>query len=221
MREIWHLFFYDPLLKVLIFFYRLLGNNFGLAIITLTLVIRTALVPLVLPAIRSMKKMKKLKPELDGLKKKYSDKRKLQEEQLKLYRQYGVNPAAGCLSNLLQFLILIALYRVFIHFIQTGQIDDLRVGMNFFWLNLAQPDPFYILPILAGASQWFLARTISPQSTKKAPSGSEEMAQTMQKQMILVMPLMTVLIASKLPSGLALYWLTTTIFSVIQQRLLK
>lgn len=221
MTEIWNFLFYRPILNSLIFLYKILGQNFGLAIIILTLAIRAVLVPLILPALRSARAMRGLQPELDGLKKKHKDKRKLQEEQLKLYRKHGVNPAAGCLPYLLQFLILIALYRVFIHFIQTGQIDDMQVGMDFFWLNLAQPDPYYLLPILAGASQLVLALMMSPKQEKKLKKESEEMAAVMQKQMIFVMPLMTVFIAIRLPSGLALYWLATTAFSIFQQRVLK
>jgi len=221
MSNLWNFLFYQPLLNSLIFLYQILGNNFGWAIIALTLIIRIVLLPLALPSLRAAQLMKKIQPELDGLKKKFKDKRKLQEEQLKLYRKHGINPAAGCLPNLLQFLILIALYRVFIHFIQTGMIDGTEVKMNFLWLDLAKPDPFYLLPVLAGVSQLVLTLMMAPAKTKKAKTETEEMAQTIQKQMIFMMPLMTVLIASKLPSGLALYWLTTTLFSLGQQRLLK
>lgn len=221
MSELWNLLFYRPILLSLIFFYKILGNNFGLAIISLTLSIRAALVPLILPALRSARALRDLQPELDGLKKKHKDKRRLQEEQLRLYRKHGVNPAAGCLPYLLQFLILIALYRVFIHFIQTGKIDETVVKMDFLWLNLAKPDPYYLLPVLAGASQLVLALMIAPKGPQKPKKESEEMAAVMQKQMIFVMPLMTVLIAARLPSGLALYWLATTVFSVFQQRVLR
>lgn len=217
MGNLWNLLFYKPILGSLIFLYKILGNNFGLAVVTLTVSVRAALIPLILPALRSARALRDLQPELDGLKKKYKDKRKLQEEQLRLYRKRGINPAAGCLPYLLQFLILIALYRVFIHFIQTGSIDAMEVKMDFLWLNLAKSDPYYLLPILAGASQLVLALMMSSKQQKKQKKESEEMAVAMQKQMIFMMPLMTVLIAIKLPSGLALYWLTTTVFSIFQQ----
>jgi YidC/Oxa1 family membrane protein insertase len=218
MSELWNLLFYRPILNSLIFLYKTLGSNFGLAIISLTLLTRAALVPLILPALRSARVLQDLQPELDGLKKKYKkDKRRFQEEQLKLYRERGVNPAGGCLPYLLQFLILIALYRVFIHFIQTGMIDDTQVQMDFLWLNLAKPDPFYILPILAGVSQFALAKMMGSKRAAKPPKETDDMAVAMQRQMIFVMPVMTVLIATRLPSGLALYWLTTTFFSIGQQ----
>lgn len=211
---------YRPILNSLIFFNKILGNNFGLAIISLTLAIRAVLVPLSLPALRAARAMQNLQPELDGLKKKHKDKKKLQEEQLKLYRKHGVNPAAGCLPQLLQLLILIALYQVFIDFIRTGMIDDTQVKMNFLWLNLAKPDSYFILPILAGVSQLVLSLMMSPKQSKKTKGEGDQMAVIMQKQMIFMMPLMTILIAVKLPSGLALYWLMTTVFSIFQQHFL-
>lgn len=221
MTEIWNFLFYQPILKSLIFLYKLLGYNFGWAIISLTVLIRAALIPFMLPALRSARVLRDLKPELDGLKKKYKDKKQLQREQLNLYKKHGINPAAGCLPYLLQFLILIALYRVFMHFIQTGKINSTTVVMDFLWLNLAKPDPYYLLPILAGVSQLVLALMMNPKKTEKPKKESEEMAEAMQKQMIFVMPLMTVVIAVKLPSGLALYWLTTTLFSIFQQKIFQ
>lgn len=238
MSEIWNFLFDRPILNSLIFLYKILGNNFGLAIITLTLGIRTALIPLILPSLRSARVLRDLQPELDKLKKKYKDKRKLQEEQLKLYREHGVNPAAGCLPYLLQFLILIALYRVFIHFIQTGMVDNTEVKMDFLWLNLAQPDVF-IIPVMknlklpglfiisAALAQLFLSKLTMPAvkaaqiKAKETEEKSDDMAAIMQKQMIFVMPLMTILVGMNLPSGLALYWLVTTVFSIFQQYLIK
>lgn len=230
MTEIWNFLFYRPILNALVFLYNFLGHNFGLAIVFLTLLIRGGLVPITLPALKSARALRDLKPELDGLKKKYKkNKRKLQEEQISLYKKHGINPAAGCLPHILQFLILIALYRVFMHFIQTGEINNTGVEMGFLWLNLSKPDPYFLLPILAGFSQLIIALMVTPQpaevaeiseKAKESPKkteDTEEMAIAMQKQMIFMMPLMTVLIGVKLPSGLALYWLATTVFSIFQQ----
>lgn len=230
MIDLWNLLLYKPILNALIFLYNLLGHNFGLAIIFLTLAIRGILVPITLPALKSARAMRDLKPELDGLRKKYKkNKKKLQKEQIRLYKEHGINPAAGCLPQILQFLILIALYRVFMHFIQTGEINDTGVEMGFLWLNLSKSDPYFFLPILAGFSQLIIALMITPrpaelaeisEKAKESPQkteDTEEMAMAMQKQMIFMMPLMTILIGVKLPSGLALYWLTTTLFSIFQQ----
>jgi len=222
MAALWNSLFYKPILNSLVFLYKVFGNNFGLAIITLTLAVRAALIPLVLPTLRSTRKLKDLQPELENLKKKHKDRQRLQKEQLKLYKQHGVNPTAGCLPFLLQFLILIALYRVFINFIQTGQIDNMPVAMEFLWLNLAQPDSYYVLPVLAGLSQFFLARMMQPKNQVKTDKKQDEdMSTAMQKQMIFMMPIMTIIIGVRLPAGLALYWLITNLFSLVQQKLIS
>jgi len=100
--------------QALLFFYRLFGGNLGLSIIALTLLIKVVLLPLVIPTIKSAKKMQELKPALDKLKAKHTDKTKLQQAQLELYRQHGINPAAGCLPQIVQIIVLIALYQVFL-----------------------------------------------------------------------------------------------------------
>ncbi len=229
-------FLYQPILNTLIFFTNSFQGSFGLAIIALTILIRTILIPLSLPSMKSAQKIKLLKPELDKLKKKHAkDKKTLQKEQLKLYQQHGVNPAAGCLPTIAQFAILIALYRVFIDLINKGNIDSLTIDMQFLWLDLSKPDPLYILPILAVVSQFILSKMIMggrehhttkdlkktqkaiQKKDKKQEESSLEMGETIQQQMLYIMPVMTGLIALRFPSGLALYWVITTVFSTIQQ----
>jgi YidC/Oxa1 family membrane protein insertase len=235
-------FLYQPLLTTLTFLTNIFQGSFGLAILALTFVIRTAMIPLSLPAMRSTDKIKKLKPKLDDLKKRYTnDKKRLQQEQLNLYKEHGVNPAAGCLPTIVQFAVLIALYRVFIDFIQNGNGQALEVNMQFLWLDLSQPDHLYILPIIAGVSQLVLSKMIMPgtehhemkdlkkkardkemQSKKsKDKKSTPDMAEAIQQQMMYVMPAMTALIAFRLPSGLAVYWVATTVFSVIQQYIIS
>lgn len=232
--------FYQPLLKTLIFLTGILGGSFGLAIIALTFLIRAALIPLTLPSMRSAQKMKELKPRLDELKKRHAkDKRRLQQEQLNLYKEEGINPAAGCLPTIVQFIILIALYRVFIDFIQNGGVGTLSVNMQFLWLDLSKPDPFYILPIMAGGTQLLLSQMLMSarehhsikdlkkgareeeklllKKEKTSAGDTQEMAETLQQQMLYLMPAMTTVIALKFPSGLALYWVATTLFSTVQQ----
>lgn len=218
-----------PITQVLIFFYGLTGNNFGLAILLLTVVIRAILVPITIPSLKSAKKMQDLKPRLDKLKEKYKgDKQKLQLAQLELYKQEGINPAAGCLPQIAQLLVLIALYQVFIGVISGNQINGQPINLKFLWLDLGKPDPLYILPILAGISQLILSLMMTSgleshvqapkvKDAKKKEEDSLEMAQSMQQQMLLIMPVMTGLIALKFQSGLALYWVATTFFSLIQQ----
>ena len=147
-------FLYNPLLNSLIFFYHLLGDSFGLAIIALTVAIRAVLVPLTIPSIKAQQKMLEIQPEIEKLKKKHKgDKPGLQKAQLELMKTHGVNPGAGCLPQIVQIAILIALYQVFNNFLTGGQIDGQTVTMNFLWLDLSRPDQFYIFPVLAGLTQ--------------------------------------------------------------------
>lgn len=225
-------FLIAPITQLLIFLYNLSGQNFGFAIILLTLIIRGILVPVTIPSLQSAKKMQALKPQLDRLKEKHKDKQKLQLAQLELYKQNGVNPASGCLPQIAQLLVLIALYQVFIKFIGNHTLDGQAVNLSFLWLDLGKPDPYFILPVLAGVSQliFSLMMTSGLESHLKSPKAKQEkqkeedsleMAQSMQQQMLLIMPVMTTFIALKFPSGLALYWVITTVFSLVQQYLVS
>lgn len=213
---------YNPILSVLIFLTSLLGGNFGLAIIALTLLLRAALLPLTMPSLKSAQTIRSLKPELDRLKKRFKDdKMALQKVTLELYKKHNINPAAGCLPNILQIAVLIALYSVFMDALQNGSAN---LNTQFFWLDLAKPDPKYILPLFAGLIQLALSQMLSPavehhhkEKSKKRTEEVADMAETMQQQMLLIMPIMTVLIALRFPSGLALYWVITTLFSLVQQ----
>ena len=225
-------FLINPINQLLIFLYSLTGNNLGFAIILLTLLIRGVLVPITIPSLKSAKKLQELKPHLDRLKEKHKDKQKLQLAQLDLYKQHGINPAAGCLPQIAQLVVLIALYQVFIKFINAPELNGQALNLNFFWLNLGKPDPYYILPVLAGLSQLVFSLMMSSglESHLKAPKEKKEkqkeednmeMAQSMSQQMLLIMPAMTVIISLKFPSGLALYWVITTVFSLVQQYLVS
>lgn len=216
-------FLYQPLFQALLFLTRLLGGSLGLAIIALTLILRFFLIPLTLPSLKSAKKIQDLKPELDKLRTQHGqDKKQLQLAQLELYRQHGINPAAGCLPNIIQLVILIALYQVFMDFlVKNGTAANLN--LHFLWFNLSQPDPRFVLPVIAGVSQLVLSLMLSPaiehhkETTAQKTEDVQEMAETMQQQMIFILPIMTVVISLKFPSGLTLYWIITTIFSLVQQ----
>jgi YidC/Oxa1 family membrane protein insertase len=151
------LILFRPILNLLIFFYRF-TNNLGLAIVAMTLIIRGGLTPLTRPATQTAEKMKQVQAELEKLKQKYKDNtRGLQEEQLKLYRRHGINPAAGCLPQLIQLIILIALFRVFssllnpqvnpvelinekVYFSFLKLPQDVAISTRFLYLDLTKPD---------------------------------------------------------------------------------
>lgn len=224
----------DFTIQILFQLYQVTGN-LGIAIIVLTILIRFLLVPLSLGSLRSQKKIQDLKPEIDKLKKQHGkDKVKLQQAQMELYKKYNINPLAGCLPYLVQIVLLIILYQVLHQFIGQTEMNGVSINPHFYWLDLSKPDPLHVLPVLAGVTQFILSLMISPgaevkdvvpnDSKKKAVQKANEkeedfaeMAASMQKQMLFMMPIMTGFIAWRFQSGLALYWVITTIFSVVQQ----
>jgi len=217
-------FIYQPLL----FLTRIFGGNLGLSIIALTVLIKVILLPLVIPTIKSAKKMQDLKPALDKLKAKHSDKAKLQQAQLELYKQNGINPAAGCLPQIVQIIVLIALYQVFMKFLGQPEIEGVQINFKFLYLNLNEFDPYYIMPVLAGVTQFVFSLMMqsgleshvhNPKTgtEKKKEEDNLEMAASMQTQMVYMMPIMTTVISIKFDSGLVLYWVVSTLFSIVQQ----
>lgn len=217
---------YQPILQALTWLYQLTGGNLGLAIILLTLIVRALLIPFTLPQMKSARKMASLKPQLDALKKKYGkDPKVLQQKQLEFYQQHGLNPMGGCLPFIAQFIVLIALYRVFIDTLG-GNGSAVFQNVQFFWLDLSTKDTTYILPALAGILQLITSLTLLPaveddpnkrKGSKKDKEDVAEMAASMQQQMVFLMPIMTVIFAIQFPAGLALYWVITTAFSLVQQ----
>lgn len=207
-------------------------NNLGITIIVFTILVRLVLLPLTLPSIKSSKKIQELQPELNKLKEKHGkDKQALALSQAQLYKSYNINPLAGCLPQLLQLFILIVLYQAIIRLFNN---PESQFNLSFLWVNLGQHDGTYILPIVAGLTQFLLSLMISPatqtrdlvsnnsrdkniQNANKKEEDVAEMAATMQQQMIFMMPIMTVFIALKLPAGLALYWVIGTIVTMITQ----
>lgn len=221
----YHTYIYQPILNSLLWLYQITGHNLGFAIILLTLVIRGILIPFTLPQLQSAKKMALLKPELDSLKKKHGHDAKLfQQKQMEFYKTHNVNPAAGCLPFIAQFVVLIALYQVFMKTLGGNGMGEINTAF-LFW-DLKAKDTTYILPVLAGLLQFVMSLTILPaveNEPEKRPGTVEDkkdvadMATSMQQQMVFMMPIMTVIFSIQFPSGLALYWVITTAFSLVQQ----
>ena len=257
--NIWFAFLYQPLVNALMFFTQTLGGNLGLAIISLTLVLRTIMIPLTSPSLKAAQKMKDLAPELEKLKKKYKhDKTALAKAQMELYKKHGANPVSGCLPQIIQIIILIALFQAFSQVLRSNgetlvklnevlysplklqSIEQLKT--HFFYLDLTQPDliklPFKIgidkfsldkIPGLfligAALTQFLSSKAMMPtvkkeeKIAKKTKGKSDDMAAAMQEQMLYLMPAMTLFIGFTFPSGLVLYWLTFSLFMLVQQKL--
>ncbi len=221
----YHTYIYQPILNTLLWLYQTMGGNLGIAIIVLTLLVRTVLIPFTLPQMKSAKKMAALKPELDALKKKHgSDAKLLQQKTLELYQKNQINPAAGCLPFIAQFVVLIALYQVFMNTLGGNGMGE--INSLFLWWDLKVKDTTFVLPVLAGLFQFVTSVALLPaienepakrEGTKEQKEDIAEMATSMQQQMVFMMPIMTVIFSLQFPSGLALYWVITTAFSLVQQ----
>ena len=219
-------------LQILTFFSNNLGGSVALGIIAVTISIRSILLPIILPAAKSQRKMMDLKSEVDALKKKYGDdKKKFQEKQLELYQKHNINPLAGCLPQLVQAALFIAFYHFLINNLKA---HDTSIGvLEFLWVSVDQRDTTYILPVLASVSQLLLAMMLKPATsttaekklasktkTKKDDNEAQDMAdmaQSLQGQMLFIMPIMIGFFAAQLPAGMSIYWITSSLFSVGQQ----
>ena len=174
-------------------------GNFGVSIIIVTILIKIALLPLTLKQDKSMKEMKKLQPELEKIKKDYAhDKQMLNIKTMELYREHKVNPMGWCLPILIQLPILFALFGV----LRSGIIP---ADSSFLWMKLVDPDPYYILPVLNGAVSFL-------QQKLMGTSDNPQM-----KNMMFIFPIMMIMISYRMPSGLQIYWLTSSILAVVQQ----
>jgi YidC/Oxa1 family membrane protein insertase len=190
-----------PLLRALQFFYSLIPN-YGIAIILLTLAVRTLTFPLQFKSFKSMKKMQVVQPELQKLKEKYKDDpQRMQRETMELFKREGANPLGGCFPLLLQMPIFFAFYKVLYAAVEL-------VGAPFFgWItDLSVKDPYYVLPVLMALSMFA--------QQKLTPSAS---ADPTQQKVMMFMPLIFGVIMKDLPAGLNLYIFVSTIFGVLQQ----
>lgn len=229
--NIFYTFLFQPIFNLLIFLYNIIpGADIGFAIIALTIVIKLALWPLMSSSLKSQKAMQELQPKLDVLKKEHGDdKEGLSKAMMALYQEEKVNPLASCLPILIQLPILIALYRVLLHgldesaltglypFIHNpGHINNIFLGI----IDLGKNNLW--LALLSGALQFFQTRMLMQrqppkQVAKTAGAQDESMLASMNKSMMIFMPIITVVIGMKLPGGLTLYWVTVNLFSIIQQ----
>ena len=225
--EIWHLIIANPILNVLIVLSHVLYGQFGLAIIALTIIVRLVSWPLNKRQLKSTKAMQDMQPKLQELQKKYGkNKQKLQQEMMKLYKEAGVNPL-GCLwPMLIQFPIWIALYQAIMRALATTpeNLIDLAqrlyswnvvnqaipLSSKFLWLDLGQPDPYFILAIIVGGTMWV------QQKMTQAPT-VDPRQQSTSRMMLLMMPLMFGFLTLMFPSGLALYWAVSNIIGIITQ----
>lgn len=236
--ELFHAIVYQPILNVLIFLYNTVSfQDFGVAIAVTTVFLKFILVPISKKQIESQKKMQELQPQIKELQNKYKDnKEKQTKELMELYKRNKANPLSGCLPLIVQFIFLIAIYRVLFNISNAGlvvsgdelysfvtnpgQINKVFLGM----IDLTKPN--IVLALLAAASQYFqtkmLMETKKEEETAQPSKGGRkddkpDFASMMTKQMLYLGPFLTFFIGVKFPAGLALYWLVSTLFMLGQQ----
>jgi len=262
--NLWNQLLVWPIINILMALYKLseflhVPGPLGFAVIGLTIIIRLILYPLMQAQLRSAKKMSAMKPHLDALGVKHKgDKTALQQAQMALYKEHGVNPAAGCLPLLIQMPVLIALYNVFYQVLSNGNLEKMLADLNqvayaswlhiqtldlrFFGINLGlkpsawQTDGWWLLsiPLITAALQYWQSKLMMPATSstksqalnpkqiqksnnKKEEEKKPDMAADMQKQMMIITPIMFGYFAFQFPLGLALYWNVFGLFGIMQQ----
>ncbi len=224
MSSLFSLFIYKPILNLTVVLYATIGfHDLGIAIIAMTILVRAALLPLSIRTARSQKAMAELAPHIEKLKETHKGNTTAQSEAvMALYREKGVSPLAGCLPLLIQLPILIGVYQVFLKIFRPetlnllysfiphpGEISHIMLGL----LDISAPSP--VLAVIAGAAQFFQARAAMAQQA------ASPQAAAIGKQMMYMLPVMIVVISWSLPAGLALYWITTSLWSIGEQLYLR
>jgi YidC/Oxa1 family membrane protein insertase len=227
---IWNLILVGPLENGLRFLANTLGLGAGSAIILFTIIVKMVLLPLTIQQLRSMKAMQRLQPEIKALQKKYAeDREKIGAETMALYKQHGVNPAAGCFPILLQMPVLFGLYAALNNLGTQPLPENEAFTQPWLWIQrINQPDVItmvgsrivfgpteggitlpFLLPIFAAATQWVQQRMMT--------MPSDDPQQRMQNSIMQFMPLMMLWFGLTFSAGLALYWTTQNVVGIIQQ----
>ncbi|WP_121035804.1 membrane protein insertase YidC [Helicobacter pylori] len=198
-------FFAKGVFVLLDYLYQFVGN-WGWAIILLTIIVRIILYPLSYKGMVSMQKLKELAPKMKELQEKYKgEPQKLQAHMMQLYKKHGANPLGGCLPLILQIPVFFAIYRVLYNAV------ELKSSEWILWIHdLSIMDPYFILPLLMGASMYW-HQSVTPNT----------MTDPMQAKIFKLLPLLFTLFLITFPAGLVLYWTTNNILSVLQQLIIN
>ncbi len=229
MSHIFQSVFYQPILNLLVFLYNTISfHDLGLAIIFLTIAIKAILWPLSQKSIKAQKSLQDLQPKINAVKEQYKDdKQKQGQAMMQLYKDHKINPFSSCLPLLIQLPFLIAVFQVFSDglnnklslvypFIEKPEVIN---TMAFGFLDLSKPNIY--LAVLAGLAQFWQAKMMITKKAAVKAEGSkdEDMAAIMNKQMLYMMPALTVFIGWTLPGGLTMYWFIVTVLTAVQQLL--
>lgn len=241
MKDFFYTALYEPLFNLLIWLYDVIpGQDLGIAIIVLTLIIKGLLFWPSLKGLRSQKALQDIQPKIEELKKKYADdKEELGKQIMAFYKDNKVNPFSSCLPLLIQLPILWALFKVFFGGLETDpttgilmaeQLEHLYeplratysatpLDLSFLGFVDLAANKNIILAVLAGGIQFLQSRMLMHKKTPLKSGGAkdESMAASINKQMMYMFPILTVVFGYQFPAGVTLYWLTSTLFTWVQQ----
>lgn len=224
--------FYQPIFNLFVALYNLIpGHDAGVVIIVITLIIRGILYPLYRKQVLAQKEMQELQPKLNEIREQYKDDKEAQAKaMMDLYKHHKVNPFSSCLPVIIQLPVFISVYQVLrdgltkpdsLNLLYSFVSRPDMINPNFLGLlDLSKPN--VVLAVLAGAAQFWQGRMLFSQrpnpAVRKDPGAKDEDTMAiMNKQMMYMMPLVITFVGISLPSGLALYWLVTTLFMIAQQ----
>jgi len=215
---------YQPMLNFLILIY-VYTNNFGIAVIGLTVLVRILTNPLNKAALESQKNMAEIQPRLKEIQNKFKDSPEKQaQEMMALYKEKKFNPFSGIFLLFIQIPIILALFYIFKEGIsidpaQMYSFISFPETINPYFLGIDLSKPNLYLAVITAIAQFFQAKTSMPAAPKTAADDkTTQITNMMQKQMVIFIPLITLFVLYNLPAALGLYWLITTIFSIVQQR---
>jgi YidC/Oxa1 family membrane protein insertase len=235
MGQIWDLFI-SIFVNVLIWIYDVVGNNFGLAIILFTILIRIVTWPLNAQQMKGAAAMQALQNDKDwqAIQKKYAkDKEKLAQEQMRVYREKGINPFSSCLPTLIQFPIIIALYQSIIRALASTPLDLLKLSRSislpnvsdliplnskFLWMDLGRPESVLIFGLAIPTLALVVAITTYVQAKLTMPTSATpgDQSAAMSGMMSIYMPLLLGYFAITFASGLSVYFITSNVLGIVQ-----
>lgn len=233
ISSFFHSILYKPFYNALVFLVGIIpGGDIGIAVIALTIIVRFILLPFTHKQIHTQRQMRLIEGEVSEIKKKFPDKQEQTKQLMELYQRHGINPLSGFLVVFIQIPILLALYYVFRHGIPFTQTDlynfvalPVHTSFKFFGLiDLAAKN--YVAAVLVGISQFIQIRLSIPPAPKednpnKEKAFGEELAKSMNTNMRFVMPVMITLIAASFPSVISLYWLTSNVFAICHELIVR
>jgi YidC/Oxa1 family membrane protein insertase len=212
-----------PLLNLMVVCYNYVpGHNIGLVIILVTVIVRLILSPSMHKALKGQRSISAMQPKMNAIREKHKDDRVAQSKALmELYKEHNYNPMSSCLPTLIQLPILLALYRVFViglgnsdlaQYLYHGVHNPGIINPMFIWgINLAHTS--WILGIIAGLLQFWQTKMMF----SKMQKSNDPTQNAMQTQTLYILPALTVIISFRVPGGLPLYWIVTTLFAIVQQ----